>query len=254
MDNISFCNSFGFSQIMLERYHHTDNAVGIGCHFLARIRVGEAEIVTLEGERMRLRAGDVFYLPQGLKYHSYWSPDEAAGEVSWDSFRFEVFPHRAQNGFRMKKLIADGGVHEMFDRISRRDAGLETVGEFYCLLGRLMPQMELCTTDPRRLTLQYAKDYIAEHPDFTVTELAKHCKVSESGIYALFRKYEGITPIKMKHRIKALEAERLLLTTNLSIEEISARLGFCNAGDFRRRIKEQLGATPSEIRKKRELI
>lgn len=253
MDNISFYNSFGFSRIELRHDHHTDNSAGIKCHFLARMLTGHAEIEAEDGEVIHLRPGDVFYLPYGLKYHSYWHVDER-GAVTWDSFRFLVFPSRSENSFRTKKLISDEAIHEMFDRISGRDADACTVGDFYRLLGVLMPQMEECAADARRLIMSRAKDYIAGHPDFTVTELAKHCNMSESGLYALFRKYEGITPIKMKHRIKAQEAERLLRTTNLSVEEISTRLGFCNAGYFRKSIKEQLGVSPREIRKNRELI
>ena len=254
MDNISFYKSFGFSRIAIKAYHHTDNSKGISNHFLARMIEGRAEIVTEEGERMLLCAGDVFYLPQGLKYHSYWYPDEALGAVTWDSFRFSVFPSRNENSFRMKKLLADGKVYEMFDRISGRDTDACAVGDFYQLLGTLMPQMEECSTDVRRLTVIRAKEYIAEHPDFKVPELAKHCGVSESGLYVLFRKHEGITPIEMKNRIKIEEAERLLKETDLSVEEISQRLGFCNAGYFRKIFKRLLGVAPRDVKRLGELI
>ena len=254
MDNISFYKSFGFSRIAIKDYHHTDNSKGISNHFLARLIEGRAEIVTVEGERISLRAGDVFYLPTGLRYHSYWYA-EGSGAVRWDSFRFSLFPCKTESEFSIKRLVGDSSVCALFDRIFELgDANTFTVGLFYQLLGLLMPQMEERLGDGHGRIMRRAVQYLEENPDCKMPELAKHCGVSESGLYALFRKYEGVTPIEMKNRIKIREAERLLRTTDLSIEEISQRLGFCNAGYFRKIFKRQLGVAPREVKRLGELI
>ena len=90
---------------------------------------------------------------------------------------------------------------------------------------------------------------MALHPDFKVGDLARHCSMSESGLYAFFREYAGTTPIDMKHRMKVEQAIGLLATTDLSIEEISDRLKFSSAAYFRKIVKEQTGKTPSALRR-----
>ena len=254
MDNISFYKSFGFSRIATKGYHHTDNSKGITNHFLARMIEGRAEIVTEEGERLLLGAGDVFYLPTGLRYHSYWYAGES-GSVRWDSFRFSLFPCKTEGEFSIKRLAGDEAVGELFDRIFELgDANAFTVGLFYQLLGLLMPQMEERAGEGHGRIMRRAVQYLEENPDCKMPELAKHCGVSESGLYALFRRYEGVTPIEMKNRIKIREAERLLRTTDLSVEEISQRLGFCNAGYFRKIFKRLLGVAPRDVKRLGELI
>ena len=82
MDNINFCNSFKFQTITHRTPRHTDNSGGIDLYFFAEMKSGEGRIVPLSGGEITVGAGDIFYLPRGLKYHSYWSPDES-GKVEY---------------------------------------------------------------------------------------------------------------------------------------------------------------------------
>ena len=79
-------------------------------------------------------------------------------------------------------------------------------------------------------------------------ELARHCRVSESGLYAAFRCVKGYTPVEAWHRVLVERAEVLLTSTDLSVEEISRRLGFCPASYFRKIVRRVTGSTPRELR------
>ena len=76
--------------------------------------------------------------------------------------------------------------------------------------------------------------------------------MSESGLYAFFRNYAGSTPINLKNKIKTENAVALLESTDLSVEEISQRTGFCSAEYFRKITKQKTGKTPTEIRRERD--
>ena len=78
--------------------------------------------------------------------------------------------------------------------------------------------------------------------------------MSESGIYAFFKSYGGTTPIEVKNRILINRAVDLLTTTDLSVEEICSRVGFCNAAYFRKQLRRVTGKTPHEIRRESERI
>ena len=128
-----------------------------------------------------------------------------------------------------------------------------SVGLLYLFLGRVSGKMRSDRLDPRAILWEKAVAYITAHPDFQVRSLAAHCNMSESGVYAFFKGY-GTTPIELKNKMLVQRAVDLLTTTDLSIEDISARVGFCNAAYFRRQLRRVTGKTPMEIRRESEHI
>lgn len=85
--------------------------------------------------------------------------------------------------------------------------------------------------------------------DFTMKDVATHCKISESGLYPIFQKVFQKTPLEMKQEILCEKAVQLLTTTDLSVEEISNRLLFSSSSYFRKILRKYTGKTPREIRK-----
>lgn len=250
MDNIRFYNSFRFAVLSLKKSKHTDNSNGIDRHFIGRMHRGFGKIVTDGGEVLLLSAGDVFYLPQGLRYHSYWMPEKGAdGIVEWESYGFDFFPCKSGRQYAMQKLSPSETALTYLDRISlTHEEKVSSVGFLYAFLGEVFPTMKRNDTDSQRELFSMARHYIYNHPDFKVPELARHCGMSESGLYAFFRSYAQTTPIEEKNRIQANRAVTLLGSTDLSIEEISDRIGFQSVAYFRKILKQETGKTPTEIR------
>ena len=58
-----------------------------------------------------------------------------------------------------------------------------------------------------------------------------------------------MTPISYKNYISIQNAEKLLLTTDFSMEEISEKLGFHSSSYFRRTFRAFTGKSPREYRK-----
>ena len=256
IDNISFSKSFLFRLLTFHCQKHTDNSKkGISLHFIARMRHGQARICALSGEDFTLSAGDVFYLPKGLRYESFWFPDEESGIVEWESYGFEVFPNPNQLRFCAQRLFPSDEALSCLDRLAEINAvTAETVGKLYLFLGDTLPTMEQTDADPRRILFEKIRAYVEEHSDLRVPLLAKHCRMSESGLYAFTRDYAGLSPVELKNQILSQKAAELLRSTDLSIEEISDRLGFCTSAYFRKIFKEQFGKTPTALRKEAHLI
>ena len=251
MDHILFYKSFSFRSLSVKSGHHTDNSMGIPCHFIARMRQGSVRFVTLTGEEMSLHRGDVFYLPQGLKYHSYWESDSQSGSViEWDSYSFTVFPNPDDLRYPMQKLTCDADALLHLDVIHQNlTVSPTSIGHLYLFLGCVLPQMREENPDPQAQLLARAKQYMIQNPDFKVGDLARYCGISESGLYAFFRNYAKTTPIDMKNQMKVDTAIQLLSSTALSVEEISQTLKFSSSAYFRKIVKEQTGKTPTELRR-----
>lgn len=55
-----------------------------------------------------------------------------------------------------------------------------------------------------------ALEYMNSRNDYTVQDIAAYCHMSESGIYAMFQRLCGKTPIEMKHQILSERAAAAL--------------------------------------------
>lgn len=106
----------------------------------------------------------------------------------------------------------------------------------------------------RSKTIDRALAFMHAHTAYTVGDMAAHCGVSESGLYAAFQKHLGKTPMEVRHEILAEKAAELLSSTDLSVEEISDRLGFSSSSYFRKVLKKQTGQSPRAIRKHAQTV
>lgn len=250
MNDILLHKAFAFQVFSFNTCHHSDNSAGIPCHFIARLRRGSVRMVTLEKKEYVFSEGDVFYLPLGFRYFSHWKGDEKEKIIEWESYGFTVFPGAYEISYLPQKLTVKAEQENILDEIlADMTATTKNAGLIYLFLDSVMRDMQTAETDSRNLVFERAKKYMEENLDFRVSGLARHCNMSESGLYTMFREKFNITPIGLKNQIKVERAVRELELTSLSVEEISDRLGFPNTAYFRKIVKRYTGKTPSAIRK-----
>ena len=235
------------------RYRHTDNSHGIDCHFLAYMRRGSALLVPCQGRELSLSPGDIFYLPQGLRYHSYWYGDEAADHrVEWDSYAFTYWPAPAGGRYAPQIIRTDDeGLVLLENLLQTPFEPMRSSGHLYLFLSHVLPTLQPDASDPHAALLEHIKAYMAQHLDESVEEVAHHCNVSPSTLYQLFRERSAVSTTAWRHQVRVERAVTLLRTTDLSVEQISEQTGFCSAGYFRRIVKELTGQSPREIRRRR---
>lgn len=80
-------------------------------------------------------------------------------------------------------------------------------------------------------------------------QIAEDNNVGYSYFRRMFKKYTGISPKQYLLQLKMMRAKELLVSSNLSIKEISFELGFQSIFYFSRIFKEKTGMNPSELRK-----
>ena len=85
-----------------------------------------------------------------------------------------------------------------------------------------------------------------------ISEIAKRCRISESGVYALFQRELHKTPNEVRREVLCEQAQRLLLTTDLSVEDISRLLGFSSSSYFRKVFFAGTKKTPREYRRSKQ--
>ena len=82
-----------------------------------------------------------------------------------------------------------------------------------------------------------------------VEEYASRCGLSKTQFIKLFRRITGTTPIAYRQRIRLETAGKMLRTTELSVQEVSAKAGFQDPLYFSRVFREKTGLSPSKYRK-----
>lgn len=243
MNHTDFSKSFYFTEYRYERTHYTDARDGANRHFLALLEEGRCRIVSSD-RVIEVGPGEPFYIPKGLPYQSYWYSER---NIRLRSCGFELFPEMDRAAFRLQKLPTE--LAEDVRRIplsGRPDS--TALGELFLVLGKALALMERCDQEPSVCLYEQAMEYMRSHSDCRVAEVARHCGVSESALYASFKRH-GTTPNGARQELLAQEAKRLLTTTDMSVQDISDRLGFSSASYFRKVLYRHMGKTPTQLRK-----
>ena len=246
MDSTRFSKSFRFCRYSYEKYHYTDCSRGAPSHFVAYMESGRCKIVSERGTR-EFAAGDVFYIPMGLQYKSYWYGDP---KISFLSYGFSSFPEAEQKHFCLQKIPCSSDLAREFYTIPiNTPVDCEILGRFYSALAKAIPTMRTGSFNNAKRVYRDAMEFLSAHPLCTVSQMAKACNVSESMLYAVFRKVAGKSPNSLRQELLVDRAVQLLITTDRQVQEISDTLGFSSVSYFRKILKSYTGKTPSEIRK-----
>ncbi len=92
--------------------------------------------------------------------------------------------------------------------------------------------------------------YIREHypEDVSLDDLADHVGLHPNYVCTVFKKNIGQSYLECLHRERLKEAKRLLLETDLSVEQIGAQVGYNSASQFARVFKKYESVSPTAFR------
>ncbi|WP_090930932.1 helix-turn-helix domain-containing protein [Nonomuraea jiangxiensis] len=84
--------------------------------------------------------------------------------------------------------------------------------------------------------------------ELTVDDLARRAMFSKFHFSRVFQRATGLSPGRFLSAVRLQEAKRLLVTTNLTVTEISHRVGFSSVGTFSSRFTGSVGTAPTVYR------
>ncbi len=201
-----------------------------------------------KGHVLEAKAGDFTYTPYMSKYYI-----SRTGNPVFDSYSI-LF------NFEDRTLFKNSGIQiirdypkEKFDRVMENygKSNILALSAFYGILADLYSGGYVGLEENDKIpAVSIAAKIINENAedDIKVDELAKTCGISTSHLYSEFKKKYGCSPIQYKQKALVSKANDYLNDTDLSIEEISEKLGFSNSNYFRRVFKNLTGKSPSQMR------
>ena len=193
-------NSFYFRRYQRHKYYLTDHFKTNGSlgHFIGRMIKGSAKLKSRD-KTLTVSEGDIFYIPNGLKYQSFWYGDED-NKILFDSFRFYNFPMPDNYSYTLQKINSSSSAREILLDISNEMViNCTTVGKLYLFLGEVLGSMEQKTKRYNDIA-EIALEYMHTHTDFLISDVAEYCKVSKSTLYSVFKKAYNTTPVEKSRK------------------------------------------------------
>ena len=103
------------------------------------------------------------------------------------------------------------------------------------------------------LYIQQAHTILAENFDkhITIPKLARQAGINEAKLKEGFRELYGQSIHTYLQQLRLQKAQQLLLTTNMSVTDITYDIGYSHVTHFTSLFKKETGLTPTEWRQKK---
>jgi len=134
---------------------------------------------------------------------------------------------------------------------------LSIKGWFYQIITYLLREEEVEYEDsPEDISgkkhIEKAISFIDKHynEELSVEQMAQMCNLSYHYFSKVFKKVMGQNFKQYIDSVRVSEAEKLMITKDLSINEVAYKVGFFDQGSFYRLYKRVRGFTPTDFKKK----
>lgn len=232
-------------------------------HLLLYCSSGRGEL-QLDGGHYAIAAGDVVLLPAGLA-HAYHSDPHHPWSVFWvhyegtanSHYNAHLGAHPLRSIGVQPQLVAD---FEALLQLSHTGFSIQHLVHAANRLKALLTGLASITHDSNRghripldldalLRLMHAR----LGGDLDLERLAAGANLSKFHFARRFRQLTGQSPIHYFIQLKMQRACQLLDTTELSVKQIGAELGYQDPLYFSRVFRRTLGRSPSDYREQRSI-
>ncbi len=217
-------------------------------HGILFITRGKIEFVS-NSETLTASSGDIVFLPKGSYYEAIMRPgfgDTVDYLVNFDADFPQSLP-------QTPKRIVHTSHHkyiDMFDRLielqlsaTLNDFCMKSL--FFALLDNIVRDCKN-ESDSQTDLLRKAQALLSGADDMSVSEIAKVCGISVSGLRNLFAKTIGRSPVQYRIHLKIDRAKFLLESTDMSVYDIADTLNFYDEAYFCKIFKKHVGCSPKK--------
>lgn len=221
--------------------------------------------VRIRGQEHPIRGGDLILYNPGVTHQERSDKDDHLHFLfcAVDGFQLENLPPNCLIPEDMLPIINADRYKQKLDLYFMDLINETSSGIAYCrnisqnLLNVLLVMILriTMTTAPNPVRLSPAckkiKNYIDQNymSPITLESLSSAIYISKDHLSHLFKAEIGVSPIRYVIQKRCEEASRLLLETDLSVKEVSQRVGYDDPVYFSQIFKKVMGASPNSYRK-----
>ncbi len=219
-------------------------------------------VIEIENTKYHACAGDWFFIPAGTK-HSYYKEPDAPLEKYWmhfdlyptiDLFNILNLPYVVKADGRSRALY----LFKRYAMLCKSEKLTDKLEVKACLIRLLSDYIKVAKPDGVNIMnraetrLEEVLRFINENLDQPLSNelLAEKYFTHPNHFIRAFKEKTGITPAKYIQMKRMETAKRLLESTDLSIMEITEKIGLLEPTHFSRLFKEYYNLSPTEHRRR----
>ena len=205
-----------------------------------------------DGKKLRIKSGDILFLPYNIEYHSSWIESQN-GHYFTVEFILEYPNGDNLNLFDdIHYLFNDTGkfrgiFEEMKNTVLNSAPGFHLKFQEQLMHLFYIMAMHIKEADIRYIDIQSAISVIENNlnDELDINKLAEMCCMSPATFRRKFLKYSSMSPIKYRNFLRLTKARELIYTGLYQISEAAAIVGIDDVYYFSKLYKNQFGISPS---------
>ncbi len=241
-----------FSSATIEGVKHVKNLPYLS---IVQSVEGSYDITLGNGKTEQTGDGGFFIAPSNVQQTIVHHVNRESGIMSfrWIFLDLEInTTYRLDSMYRFPFIINDVRkieLNRLFDLLFASDNIWQNYSYCFEILG-FLSQFATIVQNKIKPELEKICTFIADYymKQITIADLAKIANMSESNLYASFKKYFGISPIAYLNHRRLSNAANKLLTTDDTIGEIGSSVGIKDPYYFSKLFKKSFGVSPRKYR------
>lgn len=244
----------------IDREYHVKRDEGYPYHQIIYTTRGEG-VLYVGGQEYTIKAGMGYYLPKNVP-HEYYTEQEI-WENHWIVFDgygvekiLELIDFCGAKVFSISDMAVPEAIFKKMLYLLKSNSfysGHQCSGLLYQFLLEINRYVNLQTSaqDAGKLAqLKPVIDYLNDNynEDITLRELAKIISLSPQYLCRLFKECYDLRPFEYLARRRIQEAKRLLITEDMSVNEIASKVGYNDCSYFCAVFKKHEMLSPVEFR------
>lgn len=205
------------------------------------------------GRSLQANVGDIILLPKDSRYLlRFLVPNDLQTHPIVINFRLrdaEGNEITCRTGV-LKICSDDGSLAPLFHasvEFYKRASTIRLKAKIFELLGELFPIIENDACCIAFINRHYTEK-------FSIPLLAQKCALSECAYRKRFKQLTGLSPVQYINKLKIEKACQLILTGDITMQEISDFLNFYNLPYFYKVFRENTGLTPLQYRQEQGVL
>lgn len=237
---------------------------GIRDHYVIHYILSGKGYLWCEGREYVIHKGQIFVVFPWTVI-KYEADRKEPWHYAWVNFygneADEIFSHMGISTEFPVFTVKNGGeiVEVMRNMPTERSSDIEKNLDFSARLYELMSLLmknKATSEGGENAYLASAKRYIKSHyfEDITVENISSHIGISRKYLFAIFKKYLGVSPKDYIVSYRMRRAEEFLGDESLSVGNIAYSVGYKDPLTFSKMFKMKTGMSPSEYRRKKNEV